>query len=167
MRSTLLSVALLLAATISLASDTAAQRRLGKICGDPNAPCGGRDQFQPWELTFGLPKNAVIYESEYFYSVILKSVKLPQNSYAECEKAFSEDERLKIQELFPKNKVFAFKCSEPGSMYYTNVANDVSFLGIYAGKTRVQADAFLKTVKATGRFPGASLRRMKAGINGT
>ena len=167
MRSTLLSIAFLSVAATFLASDTAAQRRLGKICGDPNVSCAGHEQFQPWELTFALPKNAVIYESEFFYSVILKSVKLPQDSYSECEKAFAEDERLKVQELFPKNKVFALKCSEPGGMYYTNVANDVSFLGVYAGKTKTQADSFLKTVKATGKFPGATLRRMKAGINGT
>jgi len=152
---------------IFLPFDSAAQRRNGKICGDPNAACGGREQFQPWELTFALPKNSVIYESEYFYSVILKSVKLPQDSYSECEKAFAEEERLKVQALFPKNKVFALKCSEPGGIFYTNVANDVSFLGVYAGKTRAAADAFLKTVNATGKFPGATLRRMKAGINGT
>ena len=130
-----------------------------------HAPCGGREQFQPWELTFALPKNAVIYESEYFYSIILKSAKL--KDYNDCEKSFAEADRIGIQGLFPKNKVFAMKCSEPGSMYYTNVANDVAFLGVYAGKTRAQADAFMKTVKATGKFPGAAVRRMKAGINGT
>jgi len=165
MRSTLLSITLLGMAILSLSANTAAQRRLGKICGDPHAPCGGREQFQPWELTFALPKNAVIYESEYFYSIILKSAKL--KDYNDCEKSFAEADRIGIQGLFPKNKVFAMKCSEPGSMYYTNVANDVAFLGVYAGKTRAQADAFMKTVKATGKFPGAAVRRMKAGIDGT
>ena len=163
MRSTLLLVACLVVVGFFLPADAVAQRRLGKICGDPHVRCAGSEQFQPWELTFALPKNAVIYESEFFYSVILKSVKNPPN----CESAFSEDERMEIQNMFPKNKVFALKCQEPGEMYYTNVANDASFLGVYAGKTRAQADAFLKTVKAAGKFPGASLRRMKAGINGT
>lgn len=164
MRSTLFSVIFLSAAIASGFSTVDGQRR-GKICGDPNASCAGRDQFQPWELTFALPKNAVIYESEFFYAVILKSVKL--KNYDDCEKAIAEDERLATQKLFPKNKVFALKCQEPGEMYYTNVANNVSFLGVFAGKTKAQADAFLRTVKATGKFPGAVLRRMKAGINGT
>ena len=166
MRSTLLSVAFLGMAIVLLYTDAAAQqRRQGKICGDPNAPCRGQEQFQPWELTFAFPKNAVIYESEYFYSIILKSGKLKDQN--DCEKSFAENDRLRIQELFPKNKVFALKCSEPGGMFYTNVANDIAFLGVYAGKTRAQADVFLKTVKATGKFPGAAVRRMKAGINGT
>jgi len=165
MRSTLLSITLLGMTILSLSANTAAQHRLGKICGDPHAPCGGREQFQPWELTFAFPRNAVVYESEYFYSIILKSAKLKGQN--DCEKSFAEDDRLRIQELFPKNKVFALKCSEPGGMFYTNVANDIVFLGVYAGKTRSQADLFLKTVKATGKFPGAAVRRMKAGINGT
>ena len=61
--------------------------------------------------------------------------------------------------------VFALKCFEPGLNYYTNVADDVGFLGIYAGLTKVEATAFLKTIQS--KFPGAVLRRMQAGINGT
>jgi hypothetical protein len=155
----------ILAVSICVGSASAQTRRLGKICGDPNIPCRGSEGFRPWELTFAIPKNAVIYESETFYTVILKSVRL--KSVDDCENAITEDERLKTQELFPKNKVFALKCSEAGDIYYTNVANEVSFLGVYAGKTLTEANAFLKTVKATGKFPGAAVRRMRAGINGT
>jgi len=86
MRSTLLSITLLGMAILSLSANTAAQHRLGKICGDPHAPCGGREQFQPWELTFAFPRNAVVYESEYFYSIILKSAKLKGQN--DCEKSF-------------------------------------------------------------------------------
>lgn len=164
MRSMIFSLVLVVSSGI-LFSGAASGQRLGRICGDPNASCAGREQFRPWELTFALPKNAVIYESETFYSVILKSVKLKKPD--DCENAIVENERLKVQSLFPKNKVFALKCADPGDMYYTNVADDVSFLAVYAGKTLAQAKAFLKTVKDTGQFPGAAVRRMKAGINGT
>jgi hypothetical protein len=47
------------------------------------------------------------------------------------------------------------------------VANDVNFIAIYAGKTLTEANGFLKTVQATGKFKGANVRRMQAEINGT
>jgi len=38
----------------------------------------------------------------------------------------------------------------------------VGFIAVYAGDTEQQGQAFLATVKETGRFPGANLRRMQA-----
>jgi hypothetical protein len=35
-------------------------------------------------------------------------------------------------------------------------------IAAYAGSTLPQAEQFLQTVKAAGRFPGANLRRMQA-----
>ena len=102
MRSTFLSVAFLGMAVISLSTDAAAQRRLGKICGDPNAPCRGQEQFQPWELTFAFPKNAVIYESEYFYSIILKSVKLKDQN--DCEKSFARTTGFELKSCSRRTK---------------------------------------------------------------
>jgi hypothetical protein len=40
-------------------------------------------------------------------------------------------------------------------------------MAVYAGRTRAQANAMLEKVKATGKYPGANLRQMRAGFNGT
>jgi len=44
------------------------------VCGNPNVTCGGEITFQPNELPFRIPKNAVIYDTDLFYAVILQSV---------------------------------------------------------------------------------------------
>ena len=143
-----------------------AKPKLGKICGNPQISCRTADaNFQAHEIPFEIPKGAVIYESETFYAIILKTVKL--NSNTNCENAVSEKERLKFQELFKDNKVFALKCSDAGDLYYTNIANDVNFIAVYAGKTLAEANNFLKTVKAAGKFKGANARKMQAYVNGT
>lgn len=138
----------------------------GKICGNPNVKCRTGDvTFQPHEIPFEIPRGAAIFNSELFYAVILKTVKL--NSDVNCETAISEDERLEIQKLFKDNKVFALKCSDAGDLYYTNIANDVNFIAVYAGKTLTEAKSFLKTVRATGKFKDANVRKLQAEINGT
>lgn len=142
--------------------------KLGKICGNPQVKCRTGDLvFQKHELAFEIPKsgNTVIVDSEPFYTVILKTVKFTNE--VNCENAVSEDERLKIQKLFADHKVFALKCSEAGDVYYTNIAQDISFIAIYAGKTLTEAKSFLKVIKATGKFKGANARKMQATINGT
>ena len=145
----------------------AQRRNIGSVCGDPNAKCRLASDFQPNELAFdhGGP-NSIIAESKPFYAIILKSIRLPQDQSG-CETKFPETERLAAQALFPKNKVFAKRCDEAAQNFYTNVTDNTTFLGVYAGLTLTQAKALLKTVDATGKFPGASIRRMKVGINGT
>lgn len=145
-----------------------AQRRMiGSVCGDPTAKCRLASDFQPFELAFdhGGP-NSIIAESKPFYAIILRSVKLPEDQSG-CDNKFPEAERLEAQALFAKNKVFAKRCDEPAQNFYTNVADNTTFLGVYAGLTLTQANAFLKKVEATGKFPGAVIRRMKVSINGT
>jgi len=149
---------------LSTASQTRAQ--LGTICGDPTARCRTRENFQPYELPFETGKNYVIVESKPFYAVILKSIKLNADQ-SNCDKAVTERERTDAQALFPHNMVFAMRCWESGQNSYTNVADGVSFMAVYAGQTQAQANAFLKTIVATGKFKGASVRRMRAQINGT
>ncbi len=154
----------------SLNANAQKKAEFGKICGNPNVKCRTGDiTFQDYEIPFEMPQgNTVIVDSEPFYAVILKSVKLPADG--DCENIFSENERLKIQGIFPDNKVFALKCSDAGSLYYTSnpdIADDVNFIAVYAGKTAAEAKNFLKAVQATGKFKGAYLRRMQAGINGT
>jgi len=136
----------------------------GAVCGDPTIECKTSAHFEAHDLPFQLPPRAVIWESEPFYAVILKSVAAPND---DCEKFIPETEREQAQGLFPHNKVFASRCAEPGSLYYTNVKPDAHFMAVYAGRTRAQADALLAQVKATGKFPDANLRRMSIGFNGT
>lgn len=155
----------ILVAVVSIGPISISAQKVGKICGDPTMACRGSEQFDVWEMRFVIPKNAVIYESEPFYAVILQSVKVKNSD--DCASVISEDERLKTQALFPRNKVFAMKCFEPGSLSYSNVANDVGFLAVFGGKTLSQAKAFLLKVKASGKFPGAVIRRTHAIVNGT
>lgn len=137
----------------------------GKICGNPNIKCRTNDVvFEPFEIPFEVPKTYAVYSSEPFYAVILQS---KSKSSANCADAFSEDKRLKVQILFPDNKVFAFKCDEFNTTYYTNVANNVGFMAVYAGKTLTEAKAFLKKMQVAGKFKGANIRKLRAEFNGT
>lgn len=145
-----------------------AKVKLGKICGNPQEKCRTGDViFQAHEIPFELfaSKNTVIVESEPFYAIVLKTVRLTPK--VNCENAISEKERLEMQKLFPDHKVFALKCSDAGDLYYTNFANYVNFIAVYAGKTLTEAKNFLKTVQATGKFKGANIRKTQASINGT
>ena len=80
----------------------------------------------------------------------------------------SEEERLQIQKLFPLGKVFAesFNCDDDPEEFirYTNVNAKVGFLAVHAGATLKQANKRLSEVKATGKFPGANIRKMQAVI---
>jgi hypothetical protein len=88
--------------------------------------------------------------------------------FGDCSKPlFTETERLSIQDLFPNNKVFSFNCLESVSNYYNGVADRTAFIGVYAGKTRAEANRFLITVQKTSKFPNVRVRRMQVGINGT
>ena len=167
----------LLAALLATSSDfgvtgRAAQRRPAsgrvrpsRICHDPTVPCKTSTEFPPHDLRFELPPRAVIWETQEFYAVILKSVRARAED--DCETFVAEDERLAAQKLFPRRKVFTSRCNEPVSTYYTNAAPTQRFMAVYAGATRAEADKALAAVRATGKFPGANLRRMRAGFNGT
>jgi hypothetical protein len=141
-------------------------RRPAAVCGDPTARCGTTVKFEPHQLPFVIPRDGVIWESEQFYAVILKSVRDPSNG-TDCDLFIQEPERAAAQALFPRNKVFASRCQEPGDLYYLGVAEDTRFMAVYAGRTRAEAQATLARVKATGQFPGANLRRLRTGFNGT
>ncbi len=165
MRFGLLVISVILFGT-ALTTTAQKKAKLGKVCGDPTAACKGRENFQPFDLPFDTGKNFVIYESEKFYGIVLKSVKL--KDWGDCEKpSFGESERMSVQELFPRNKVFALNCVETGLNYYTGVADQTAFIGVYAGRTLAEANKFLKTVQATGQFPGVKVRKMSIGVNGT
>ena len=169
MRSQTLSVLVLAAITILAFSVSAsAQRRKPAqrltVCGNPNVTCPSVATFESYDLSFRVPKNAVIGETELFYAVILRSAAAPDDS---CDNYIPEPERLAAQTLFPDRKVFTSRCAEPGHLYYTNTSPKAHFMAVYAGTTLAEANRVLAAAKATGKFPGVNLRRMRAGFNGT
>ncbi|MFN2491800.1 MAG: hypothetical protein ABR501_02825 [Pyrinomonadaceae bacterium] len=134
------------------------------ICGNPLAACKTTDTFAPNDLPFRIPANSVIFDTEPFYAIILKSVKVNDD---DCGVFIPETERLQAQALFPDHKVFTSRCTDPGNLFYTNVSEKHRIMAVYAGATLAQAKRFLDTVKATGKFPGANIRSMRTGFNGT
>lgn len=178
MKRRLFLVALLLVTLCAASSDfgvvglAAAQRRpargrvgRSRICHDPTVACKTSTEFPANDLPFELPPRAVIWETQEFYAVILKSVRAREET--DCETFVSEDERVAAQALFPRRKVFTSRCDEPVSVYYTNTAPTQRFMAVYAGATRAEAERTLAAVRTTGKFPGANLRRLRAGFNGT
>jgi hypothetical protein len=99
-----------------------------------------------------------------FYAIILKSVQSPDD---ECKIFIPEKERVAAQALFPDRKVFSSRCAQPGDLYYTNTSPKAHFMAVYAGATLADANRMLAMVQATGKFPAANIRRMRAGFNGT
>ncbi|MDX6694442.1 MAG: hypothetical protein QOF02_2045 [Blastocatellia bacterium] len=141
------------------------KQKRASVCFDPAAACPSAATFQAHDLPFRVPANAVIWESEPFYAVILQSVRFTD---AECNTKFiPEAQRLEAQALFPNRKVFASRCGEPGTVFYSNVNPNSNFMAVYGGRTQAEAARMLASVKATGKFPQAYLRRMYAGFNGT
>jgi hypothetical protein len=134
------------------------------ICGNPRVTCKTSVTFGPHDLPCRVPANAVILDTELFYVVILKSMPAANDS---CDVFIPETERLAAQELFPNNKVFTSRCVEPGELFYTNVAENQRIMAVYAGATLAESKRVLTAVKASGKFPGANIRRMRTGFNGT
>jgi len=134
------------------------------ICGNPQVRCNTSVTFEPNDLPFRIPKNAVIFDTELFYAVIVKSVAVPDG---DCETFVSEAERLQTQTLFPDRKVFTSRCTDPGNLFYSPISDAHRIMAVYAGITAVEANRTLQTVKASGKFPDAYLRRMRTGFNGT
>jgi hypothetical protein len=138
--------------------------RRGSICGNPTIACKTSATFQPHDLPFRVPANSVIFDTELFYAIILKSV---PSSEDDCNTFVPETERLDAQTLFPDRKVFASRCVEPGELFYTNVDSKHKIMAVYAGTTLAEAKRTLAAVKTTGKFSGAYMRRMRTGFNGT
>lgn len=140
----------------------------GKVCSDPSSACG--KSFSDEALSFRLPAKLTWqrnYYSASFYAIILKSrAAVVDTSPMEDERCsqgyYSEQERKRIQKLFPSNKVFATRngCYMP-TIWYTNANNNYEFIAVYAGETEAQAKTFLKQVKAKKEFSGANIRKMK------
>ena len=156
----------LIASTSPASAQRRARQRHWTLCPDPTVACRTSFQFQPYNLQFRVPLQTAIYDTELFYAVILKSVR-DESQGSDCKVFVPEAERLAAQALFPHNKVFASRCIEAGDIYYSNVAPDQQFMAVYAGRTLAEAKVMLAKVRATGKYAGANLRRMRAGFNGT
>src|SRR6266516_2922044 len=134
------------------------------VCGNPNLPCKSSATFEPNDLPFRVPKNAIIYDTELFYAIVLKTVGA---SDQDCDVFVPESERTETQRLFPDHKVFTSRCPEPGNLSYSNTSSKHRFMAVYAGSTLAEANRMLAAVKATGKFPGANIRRLRTSFNGT
>ncbi len=154
----------LFAGAASAQSKRRPQVRHLSVCGSPKVPCKTAGTFHPYDLPFRWPQNTLIYDTELFYAVVLVSVSAPDDS---CDVFVPEDQRLAAQTLFPDHKVFTSRCAEPGEVSYSNASSKAHFMAVYAGSTLADAKRMLAVVKATGKFPGANIRRMRATINGT
>jgi hypothetical protein len=139
-------------------------RARGSICGNPMVTCKTSVTFEPHDLQFRVPKNSVIFDTELFYAVILKSITVADYN---CEKFVPETERLAAQALFPDHKVFSSRCTDAGTLFYTTIDDKYRIMAVYAGTTLAESKRVLAAVKATGKFSGAYVRRMRTGFNGT
>jgi hypothetical protein len=141
-----------------------AKRPRGSICGNPQVPCKTAATFNANDLPFRVPQNSVIFDTELFYAVILKTVTTTEN---DCNVSVPERERLQAQLLFPDRKVFASRCVDIENLFYTNVDPKFRIMAVYAGNTLPEAKRVLQAVNATGKFSGAYIKRMRTGFNGT
>jgi hypothetical protein len=145
-------------------SRTTRKRPRGSICGNPRLACRTTATFNPNDLPFRVPQNSVIFDTELFYVVVLKSVTTRED---DCNVFVPETERLQTQVLFPDRKVFASRCVDIENLFYTNVDPKYRIMAVYAGNTFPEAKRVLEAVRATGKFPRAYVRRMRTGFNGT
>ncbi len=169
-----LAILLLLGGAVNAQSHAKVKRAsAAAICGNPRVACKTSVTFHPNDLPFQVPKNAVIVDTELFYAIILKSVNIPGDS---CDVFIPENERLAAQVLFPDRKVFSSRCIDPENLFYLdetvktrvkNMSETHRIMALYAGTNLADAKRVLQTVKATGKFPGANIRRLRTGFNGT
>ncbi len=170
-------IGLMSAIAIVCLLDTAAGQRLrasthAVICGNPKIACKTVATFGPNDLPFQVPRNAVIVDTVPFYGVILQSMSVNNDS---CEVFIPEGDRLAAQVLFPDHKVFSSRCTDPENLFYAdlsshnvmNLSEKHRIMAVYAGTTLAEANRMLAAVKATGKFPGANVRRLRTGFNGT
>jgi hypothetical protein len=172
----LITVFTCVTATSVLTTSVATQGRRATthaaICGNPRVSCKTIATFQDNDLPFQVPKNSVIVDTQPFYAVILQSMAVKNDS---CDVFIPENERLAAQALFPDHKVFSSRCTDPENLFYADVSSRTPryfsethrIMAVYAGTTTAEARRILAAVRATRKFPGANIRRMRTGFNGT
>ena len=125
-----------------------------ETCPDPASPCPG---FREHDLSFTRETGGVARAEELsapFFAVILESGKA-------C--SIPEKERVRIQKLFPKRKVFSsrFECDGDveNNVKYTNT-RDAAFVAVHGGTSRSEADKVAAEARAKG-FADANVREMQ------
>ena len=132
----------------ALAAQKRQSRKIATICGNPKLACETTFNFRPQDLPFRLPKTAVIYDTEPFYAIILKSVRVVNNN---CDTAFvPETERLQRRALFPEHKRFRFEMPNPWGLLHERQPNQNFMAVTTAG--RAPRPRVMAAVKATGQF---------------
>lgn len=168
----LMFVAVMLSSAIAQAQSRRPVQHGGQICGNPQVTCRTSATFAPNDLPFQVGKNFVIVDTVPFYAVMLKSAAVKDDN---CDVFIPESDRLAAQALFPANKVFSSRCIDPENLFYEEVgtrkprflSETHRIMAVYAGKTMAEAKKMLESVKATGKYPGANIRRLRTGFNGT
>lgn len=159
--------------SISASSFTGIAQTPLKVCPNPAAPCKSKHrEFYPYDLSFNLPAKIKVntdYKSAPFFAVMLKE-NIQVSANEECDGGEFhkrvENERKKIQAIFPDKKVFAsYQCPDMGALSYTvngKEAND-NFIALYAGETQEEANQalFLAQIK----YPKATLKKMQVIFN--
>lgn len=166
----IVSSVIVLAFCLPVVAQKASQSRLYDVCGDPSVSCGTSGSFGAEDLPIKITGELEWmgeYKSKVFYAVIVQSRKvIPTQDIANegdtCSGQFSASERSDLQEMFPSNRVFSssFGCYHFEHLY-TNVNDKFNFLAVYA-KDNTNARMILKKVRASGKYPGANVRRMQA-----
>ena len=157
-------IVVVIVAALTCAVDATAQSRA--VCPDPARPCA-KDKIEDHDISFALPKRVIAnrdYTSAPFYAVILRKIQID----GDCATEDFDPERLKAQKLFPKNKVFfEVECPDMGADSYTEVGGQslTDFMAVYAGQTSAEAAEFLKTVRATKKFPQARVVHLTTTFN--
>ena len=144
----------------------------GQICGNPKVSCKTSATFQSNDLPFQVGRDMVIVDTVPFYAIILKSAAVKDDN---CDVFIPESDRLAAQELFPENKVFSSRCIDPENLFYEDagtrkpriLSETHRIMAVYGGKTLSEAKKLLEAVKATGKYPGANIRHLRTGFNGT
>ena len=142
------------------------------ICGNPKVTCKTSATFQPNDLPFQVPQNSTIVDTVPFYAIILQSMAVKND---DCAVFIPESDRLAAQALFADRKVFSSRCTDPENLFYADVSSRNTryfsethrILAVYAGTTMADANKLLTAVQATAKYPGANIRRMRTGFNGT
>ena len=153
--------------TAVLTAQSASQKRLYDVCGDPSVSCQTSGGFGEEDLPIKVSGELEWmgeYKSKAFYAVILQSrpvIEQKNPAEDECGGQFTASERQNAQALFPRNRVFstAFGCYH-FEHSYTNVNYKFNFLAVYGGLTEAAANVI--RAKALKSYPGANIRKMQA-----
>ncbi|MFN2577625.1 MAG: hypothetical protein ABR607_08045 [Pyrinomonadaceae bacterium] len=136
--------------TVSVAASVSAQR----IYSDPGESHGSKPYELPFQIRPWKAQGRAEDRSDQFYAVILKTAE-------RC--SIPDQERVSVQALFPRNKVFLdrFDCGPEDNITYSTVDHKYTILAVYGGSTKRQAQSILAHARTNGRFPGAYLKRMQ------